>query len=79
MGWDRKDAMGNSLELGDYVKIIKHRKDDMTSDALCDMSPEDVIGMVLEVDALEGSDYNGRYHVGIDGHGWISYKVVVKV
>lgn len=79
MGWDGKDAMGNSLELGDHVKIIKHRKDDMTSDALCDMSPEDVIGMVLEVDALEGSDYNGRYHVGIDGYGWISYKVVVKV
>lgn len=79
MGWDREDAMGNSLEVGDYVKIIKHNKGGMTSDALCDMSPEDVIGMVLEVDALEGSDYNGRYQIGIDGHGWISYKIVVKV
>lgn len=75
MGWDQKDAVGESLEEGDRVKVFrKFGKDEECGD---------VVGRVGVVERIEFPYYTGRLHVKVcfsGGFGiWVHHMSVMKV
>lgn len=75
MGWDQKDAVGESLREGDRVKVFR----DFGEDEDC----ADVVGRVGFVAGIEFPYYTGRLHVMVsfsDGCvTWIHNMSVMKV
>ena len=75
MGWDQKDAVGESLREGDHVKVFR----DFDGDKDCAY----VVGRVGVVVGIELPHYTGRLHVKVsfsDGYvTWIHHMSVMKV
>ena len=75
MGWDQKDAVGESLREGDHVKVFR----DFDGDKDC----ADVVGRVGVVRHIEFPYYTGRLHVRVcfsGGFGiWVHHMSVMKV
>ena len=75
MGWDQKDAVGESLREGDHVKVFR----DFDGDKDCAY----VVGRVGVVVGIESSYYAGRLHVMLgfsNGYDiWVHCQSVMKV
>lgn len=75
MGWDQKDAVGESLREGDRVKVFRNFGGD---DDLVDF-----VGRVSAVEGVEFPYYTGKYHVRVcfsGGFGiWVHHMSVMKV
>lgn len=75
MGWDQKDAVGESLREGDHVKVFR----DFDEDVDC----AHFVGRVGVVRNIEFPNYGGRLHVGILFSGgqdiWVHHMSVMKV
>lgn len=75
MGWDQKDAVGESLKKGDRVKVFR----DFGKDEGC----AEVVGGVSVVEGIEVPYYTGKYHVRVcfsGGFGiWVHHMSVMKV
>lgn len=75
MGWDQKDAIGESLREGDRLKVFR----DFAKDAECAY----VVGRVGVIGDIEFPHYTGRLHVRVhfpDGLNiWVHHMSVMKV
>ena len=75
MGWEQKDAVGESIREGDRVKVFR----DFGEDKDC----ADVVGGVGFVAGIEFPYYTGRLHVMVgfsNGHDvWVHHMSVMKV
>lgn len=74
MGWDQKDAVGESLREGDHVKVFRDFSDD--EDCAC------LVGRVGVVESIEFPHYTGRLHVKVSLGGfdiWVHHMSVMKV
>lgn len=75
MGWDQKDAVGESLWEGDRVKVFR----DFGKDEECAYA----VGRVVVVVDIESSYYTGRLHVMVrfsEGYSfWVHHMSVMKV
>lgn len=75
MGWDQKDAVGESLREGDHVKVFR----DFGRDEECAY----VVGKVGVVVGIEFPHYTGRLHVRVrfsEGYDlWVHHMSAMKV
>lgn len=75
MGWDQKDAVGESIREGDRVKVFRNFGEDKDC--------AEVVGEVGGVVDIESSYYTGRLHVRVrfsEGYDlWIHHMSVMKV
>ena len=77
MGWDQKDAVGESLQGGDRVKVFRHngkRGQEVVGE---------YVGRVVKVIAVESDDYEGFLQICLDfgagRRGWVHQSSVMKV
>lgn len=75
MGWDQKDAVGESLREGDRVKVFRNFSGDE------DCKP--IVGHTGVVEGLEQGSYRGRLAVLVYTDGgrviWVHHMSVMKV
>lgn len=75
MGWDQKDAVGESLREGDHVKVFRNFSEDEDCAHL--------VGKVGVVGVMEYPHYTGRLHVRVrfsEGYDiWVHHMSVMKV
>lgn len=75
MGWDQKDAVGESLQEGDRVKVFRN----FSKDEDC----ADVVGRVGVAEGIEFPHYTGRLHVRVrfsNGYVlWVHHMSMMKV
>lgn len=77
MGWDQKDAVGESLKEGDRVKVFRH------SDRLNHLIVGNYVGQIAKVNGIEFEDYTGSLQIYLDfgdgEDGWAHQSSVMKV
>lgn len=75
MGWDQKDAVGESLREGDRVKVFRN----FGKDEDC----ADVVGRVGVVGSVEFPHYTGKLHIEVcftdESVLWVHHMSVMKV
>lgn len=77
MGWDQKDAVGESLREGDRVKVFRH------SEQLNHSIVGNYVGQIAKVDGIEVKGYKGTLQIYLDfgdgEDGWAHQSSVMKV
>ena len=77
MGWDQKDAVGESLQKGDRVKVFRY------NDGWGHTIVGDYVGQIAEVRNIEYPGYHLRLQIQLvfeDGEvGWTHQSSVMKV
>lgn len=76
MGWDQKDAVGESLKMGDRVKVFRYSR------GLGHTIVGEHVGEVVKVIAVEHAKYGGNLQICLDfgrEAGWAHQSAVMKV
>lgn len=77
MGWDQKDAVGESLQKGDRVKVFRY------NDGWGHTIVGDYVGQIAEVRNIERLEYSRNLQIYLlfeDGEvGWTHQSLVMKV